>query len=109
MPVHYSKWHMPKFDNLLQHGSRSCIYEYAGMDIHYNKLLQCRRGSGIHKGIDVKCTNAGKDIYAPIDGELQTAKPYGDGSCVDDGFKILGSGDWSGKIKDIILSMYRLG
>nr|XP_032811015.1 leukocyte cell-derived chemotaxin-2-like [Petromyzon marinus] len=50
------------------------------------------RGDRQHMGADVVC-NDGSVVYSPFTGTLQgQAKPYGDGSAIDDGVKLSGSG-----------------
>lgn len=54
-------------------------------------------GTRTHLGWDVQCTPAGATVYAPFDGTVtRKAYPYGDGSCCDTGFEMVGSGTWSG-------------
>jgi hypothetical protein len=55
------------------------------------------RGTRMHEGWDVKCNPAGATVYAPFDGTVtRKAYPYGDGTCCDTGFEIVGSGMFSG-------------
>ncbi|KAJ1081554.1 hypothetical protein NDU88_001734, partial [Pleurodeles waltl] len=61
-----------------------------GCDSHGCGHYNAPRGSRLHKGVDVIC-NDGSVVYAPFTGTKQgQAKPYGDGSVIDNGIKISG-------------------
>ncbi|XP_069500858.1 leukocyte cell-derived chemotaxin-2-like [Ambystoma mexicanum] len=63
-----------------------------GCDFHGCGHFNARRGTRLHKGVDIVCRD-GSTVYAPFTGNLQgISRPYSKTNAINDGVKLSGSG-----------------